>query len=142
MPAGNDTYLTDMDIRIWLRDKDPAANLLMDDFEFGTEEIRTASTLAVDYWNETPPPICVYDEVYRFPFRYHLLMATCANLFFIAANLYRRNKLAYQVPGGGISDQNKDAEYDGAGQRLWEQYKAWVASKKKEINIEQGFGII
>lgn len=141
MPTGNDTYLSEMDIRIWLRDLDPAANTLLDDFEFGAEEIRTAATLAVDYWNETPPTVSTL-EVYTFPFRYHLLLGTCANLFFIAANSYRRNRLDFNVPGGGISDQNKAQEYDAVGQRLWDQFKQWCAWKKKEINVHQGWGMI
>ena len=67
-PTGNDNFLTDMDIRIWLRDVDPEANVLLDDFEFGAEEIRTAQTLTVDYWNETPPAIIGYNYD-KFPYR-------------------------------------------------------------------------
>ena len=141
MPKGNDTYLSEMDVRIFLRDLDPAANTLLDDFEFGQEEIRTASTLAVDYWNETPPPIQGY-EVHTFPWRYHLLMGTSANLLFMAAHRYRRNQLDYNVPGGGISDQNKAREYDAAGDKLWTQFKEWCAQQKKSQNVHQGWGLI
>jgi hypothetical protein len=42
MPSGNDTFLSEMDVRIFLRDLDPAANKLLDDYEFKQEEIRTA----------------------------------------------------------------------------------------------------
>ena len=138
---GNTGYITDMDVRIWLRDLDPAANLLLDDFEFGTEEIRTASTLAVDYWNEAPPNLVgARYHVYNFPYRYNLLMATTANLLFIAANLFRRNRLPHQIPGGAIDDQNKFNEYEAAGDRLWQQYKKWVSAKKREINTQRGWG--
>jgi hypothetical protein len=140
-PSGNSGYLSEMDIRIWLRDHDPAANLLIDDFEFGQEEIRTASTLAVDAWNEEPPSILGY-ELYDFPYRYALLRGTAANLLFIAANAYRRNKLQYSVPGGAINDQDKDKEYDAAGDRLWKAYMDWVRRKKRSINIERGWGTI
>jgi hypothetical protein len=60
-PVGNTGYLSDLDIRIWMRDNDPDANLLIDDYEFSPEEIRTATTLAVDYWNEQPPQLRGYD---------------------------------------------------------------------------------
>lgn len=40
-PTGNLNFLTDLDVRIWLRDNDPEANVLLDDFEFSPEEIRT-----------------------------------------------------------------------------------------------------
>lgn len=140
-PIGNDRFLTDLDIRIWLRDNEPAANTLLDDYEFTPEELRTAITLAVDYWNETPPPLVTYDYP-EFPFRFHLLKGTCANLLFIAANHYRRNFMQYNVPGASIAPMNKAPEYDAAGQKLWEEYKLWVAQKKRAMNIEQGFGTI
>jgi len=140
-PKGNKRYITDLDIRIWLRDTDPEANLLLKDFEFGQEELRTAMTLAVDYWNEVSPLMLGYNyDINNFPYRYHLLMGTCANLLFIAANAYRRNKLPYNIGGGTVNDQDKDQPYDAAGAKLWEQYKEWVARKKRELNMTQCWG--
>jgi hypothetical protein len=135
------TVLSEMDIRIWLRDTDPAANLLIDDVEFSPEEIRTAATLAVDVFNDEPPYVTGFD-VYTFPYRSALLRGTAANLLFMAAHRFRRNKLQYTIPGGGVSDQNKDAEYDAAGQRLWAEYKAWIATYKRAVNIHQGWGMV
>lgn len=140
-PSGNTGYLSEMDIRIWLRDKDPSANLLLDDFEFGQEEIRTASTLAVDAWNEEPPDIVSF-ELYSFPYRFALLRGTCANLLKIAANLYRRNRLKYIVPGGAVDDQNRHLEYDQVADRLWQEYMSWVRQKKRALNVERGWGTI
>jgi len=143
MPTGNTGYITEMDVRIWMRDADPSGNLLLNDFEFGTEEIRTAATLAVDYWNETPPSLSgAQYTMYNFPYRYHHLMGTTANLLFIAAHLFRRNRLPSQISGGTVDDQNKFNEYDSAGARLWEQYKQWCALKKREINTQRGWGRI
>ena len=141
MVTGNDRYLTDLDIRIWLRDNDPAANVLLDDYEFTPEELRTAITLAVDYWNEALPFIVRYDYT-EFPYRFNLLMGTCANLLFIAANSYRRNFMKYNIPGGSIVPDNESIAYDAAGQRLWDQYKLWTTQSKRALNIEQGFGVI
>jgi len=138
---GNATYLTELDIRIFLRDNDPTANKLLDDYEFSPEEIRTAMTLCVDYFNEAHPLVAMYDYD-KFPWRYNLLKGTCANLMFMAANAYRRNKLKYAIPGGAVDDQNKDAEYEAAGQRMWDEYKEWVKITKRSININQGFGAI
>jgi hypothetical protein len=140
-PVGNNTYLTDVDVRIWLRDNDPDANLLLDDFEFSTEEIRAAMTHTVDYWNETPPSVGSYDYN-RFPYRYALLRGTAANLLFMAAHRFRRNQLNYSAGGLTVDDQNKYQQYDSAGARLWEEYKVWVAQTKKSINAEQGWGTI
>jgi len=137
--AGNEEYLTEQDIRVYLRDRDPEGNLLLDDLEFSPEEIRTASTIAVDYFNETPPLIARF-TVGSFSSRYHLLIGTCAQLFYMAAHRYRRNKLTHRIPGGGVSDQDKDADYDRAGDRLWQQYTQWVARYKRAVNIEHGWG--
>ena len=141
MASGSDTYLTDLDVRIWLRDNDPEANFLIDDFEFTPEEIRTAMTLAVDYWNDQPPYIRHYDYD-KFPFRSQLLAGTAANLMFIAANRFRRNSLPYQAGGLSIQDQEKHQQYDAAGQRLLDGYKSWVASNKWAMNAESGFATI
>ena len=139
-PQGNETYLSELDIRIWLRDHDPAANLLIKDLEFGNEEIRTACTLAVDAWNEEPPNMPGWNyTLYNFPFRHALLIGTSAKLLAIAAHLYRRNKLKYNVPGGAIDDQARDKDYEEAADRLWKEFMDWVRRKKRELNIRQGW---
>lgn len=140
-PIGNDRFLTDLDIRIWLRDNDPAANKLLDNYEFTPEELRTAITLAVDAWNERPPFIINYDYD-EFPYRFALLKGTVANLLFIAANAYRRNNLSYNIPGGAINDQDKFQAYDAAGDKLWKEYISWIDSVKRAKNIEMGFGSV
>ena len=133
--------ISEMDVRIWLRDTNPDANLLINDLEFTPEEIRTAATLAVDYFNDEPPMVQMYD-VYNFPFRGALLRGTAGNLLFIAANRFRRNKLQFQIPGGGISDQAKDADYDAAGTKLMQEFKDWVFKTKRMINIHLGWGMV
>jgi len=141
MPSGSNTYLTDLDVRIWLRDNDPEANLLLDDFEFTPEEIRTAFTLTVDYWNDQPPYIRNYDYD-KFPWRSQLLEGTAGNLLYIAANRYRRNALQYSAGGLTVQDQEKYQQYDAAGQRLFEAYKDWVIRNKRSLNAEQGFATL
>jgi len=141
VPQGNDSVITDLDIRIWLRDNDPEANLLLDDLEFTPEELRTAMTLAVDYWNDSPPYLHNFD-VNSFPYRSALLNGTVANLLFIAAHRYRRNDLQYNVPGGAVNDQARHKEYDAVGGKLWAQFQSWVAHNKQAINMEQGFAIV
>lgn len=140
-PQGSVQYLTDMDIRIWLRDKEPTANLLLDDYEFSPEEIRTAQTLAVDFWNDRPPEIRRYDYD-KFPWRSSLLTATAANLLFMAAHRYRRNDLTYSAGEVSVADQAKYQQYDAAASRLWAEYKEWVDAKKRELNVAQGFGMV
>ena len=137
-PIGSNQYLTDADIRVWLRDNDPEANLLLDDFEFSPEEMRTAMTLTVDYWNDQPPYIRNYDYD-KFPFRSKLLTGTAANLLFMAAHRFRRNALQYSAGGLSVQDQEKYQQYDAAAARLWQEYKDWVPMNKRSINAEHGF---
>ena len=141
---GNDNYLTELDIRVWARDNNPDANILLLDYEFGSEEIRTAMTLTVDKWNETPPDLgrpYSYD-VSNFPYRGELLRGTVANLLFIAAMGYRRNALPVKTPGGIVNDQDKYQQYDAAGARMWDEYVRWVNRKKHSINMEIGWAVI
>lgn len=141
MAEGNKTYLTDADVRIWLRDNDPGANTLLDDYEFSPEEIRTAMTLTVDHWNDQPPYIRNYDYD-KFPFRSKLLQGTAANLLFMAAHKFRRNSLQYSAGGLTIQDQEKYQQYDTAGNALWQQYHDWVLWNKRSLNAEQGFATL
>ena len=140
-PQGNPGFINEMDIRIWMRDKDPDANTLLLDLEFTPEEIRNAQTLAVDKWNEEPPNVGKY-TVTSFPWRYNLLMQTTANLLTIAAHRYRRNKLTYNIPGGSVNDQDKAPEYDAAADRLSKKFDIFMRQKKIELNIDSGWGCI
>ena len=142
-PQGNSGYLTELDIRIWMRDNNPELNLLLDDYEFSPEEIRTSMTLAVDKWNDTPPYMASRNmTVDNFPYRSMLLKGTAANLLFSAALRYRRNNLKIQISGGVVADQDKWQEYDHAGDRLWREYTDWVKSNKRAINMEEGWALI
>ena len=138
-PSGNDASMTDMEVRIFLRDADPAANLLIDDYEFSPEEIRTAMYLAKDTWNDTPP------DRYRgdydsFKYRSILLLGVASNLLFMAARRYSRNSLAINAGGTSVNDQDKSREYDQASARLREEFLRAIRTKKRELNYNLGWG--
>ena len=138
-PKGNDAAMTDMEVRIFLRDTDPDANLLLDDFEFSPEEIRTAMNITVDRWNDTPPDIyrMDYDE---FPYRSILLLGVASNLLSMAAHRYRRNSLAINAGGTSVNDQDKSREYEQAAARLRDEYLQAIRMKKRELNTGLGWG--
>lgn len=142
-PTGNTGFISEMDVRVWMRDHDPAANLLIKDYEFGEEELRTAATLTIDAWNEEPPNLAGANyTLYNFPYRYNMLMGVAAQLLRIAANLFRRNSLAVSVPGGAIDDQAKHVAYDAAADKIWMTYIGWVQRKKRELNMTRGWGTV
>jgi hypothetical protein len=136
---GNNAFITDNEIRTFLRDTDPDANLLLDDFEFTPEEIRDARNSIVDKWNETPPPVGIY-QYDTFPYRYYYRVGVCALLMWTAANRYRRNDLQYNIGGGAVADQNKAESYDKAGNKLMDMFDAWMKQEKLRRNMEDGFG--
>lgn len=140
MEIGNTGYLTEESIRIFLRDKDPEANLLLDDFEFASKEIFAAMTDIVDKWNETPPFVQIY-SVESFPFRYHMKLGACAILLRMAAHRFRRNQLDYTIGGGSVQDQNKDKDYTGAADRLMAEFNEWLLRAKVSFNMENGWGL-
>ena len=138
-PHGNDCAMTEMEVRIFLRDTDPEANLLIDDFEYKPEEIRTAMNLAMDRWNDTPPDICRMDYDH-FPYRSIFLLGVASYLLTIAAHRYRRNSLAINAGGTSVNDQDKAGQYDQAAERLRAEFLQMVRTKKREINSNMGWG--
>ena len=129
------------EIRLHLRDSSPAESFLLDNLMFDDAEIALAITRPIMYWNEVPPPIQEYTTE-TFPFRYHWLEGICANLFFMVAEQFRRNQLDYAAAGVTVNDQNKEQNYERAGQMRWQMYMDWVKVKKAQINLEGGYGTV
>lgn len=130
------------EIRLHLRDSSPTESYLLDNLMFDDAEIALAIARPVQYWNEIPPPL---DQVYNtqnFPFRYHWLEGICANLFMMVAEQFRRNQLDYQAGGMAVNDQNKEANYERAGQMRWQAYREWVRATKASINLEGCWGTV
>jgi hypothetical protein len=128
------------EIRLHLRDSSPSESLLLDNLMFDDAEIALAIARPVQYWNETPPPLNQHYTTSSFPFRYHWLEGICANLFFMVAEQYRRNQLAYQAGGLSVDDQNKEASYERAGQVRWQAFREWVRATKATLNLEGCYG--
>lgn len=127
------------EIRLHLRDSAPGESFLLDNLMFDDAEIALAIQRPVQYWNEVPPPLANF-TTQNFPFRYHWLEGICANLFFMVAEQYRRNQLDYSAAGVQVNDQNKEQNYERAGQMRWQLYREWVRGAKAAINLESCYG--
>ena len=138
---GDPKSLTEVDIRIFIRDRDPDMNELLDDLEFTKEEIQQAQTLCVDRFNDFPPMIGRF-TINTFPFRYYFLVGTCANLFTMAAISYRRNKLNANITGGAVDPKNKDKDYNQAAVLLSDEFQKWMERAKAQMNMEQCWGSV
>lgn len=144
-PVFSDTVRKDLgpptlqEIRMRLRDSAGTENLLLDDIEFHDEQILLALAEPVRFWNESPPPIELYNTR-NFPYRGAWISGVLAQLHLMAANHYRRNRLAHSAGGTTVDDKNKEREYLGEGQRLWAEYKDWCLAKKVEHNMKRFCG--
>jgi hypothetical protein len=128
------------EVRLHLRDSGPSESYLLENLMFDDAEIALATTRPVMYWNEIPPPLSPMYNTQTFPYRYHWLEGICANLFMMVAEQYRRNQLDYQAGGMAVNDQNKEANYERAGQARWQAYREWVRATKASINLEGCYG--
>jgi hypothetical protein len=128
------------EVRLHLRDSGPSESYLLENLMFDDAEIALATTRPVMYWNEIPPPLSPMYNTQTFPYRYHWLEGICANLFMMVAEQYRRNQLDYQAGGMSVNDQNKEANYERAGQARWQAYREWVRATKASINLEGCYG--
>lgn len=125
---------TIQEVRMRLMDSSKNENLLLDDVEFKDEQILMAMWEPIQYWNECPPPLRPLYTTRDFPFRGAWISGVAAQLHMLAANHYRRN--VFRSASGGTSDKDKEREYMSEGMRLWEEYKAWVMTKKVELNLK------
>jgi len=126
------------EIRMSIRDVDPESNFLLDELDFKTNEIALMIRRAVDYWNETPPPVAYYKAT-NFPYRYHLSLGVIGALHNMASIHKMRNNLDYTAGGVTVQDTAKWKQYAEIGARLWDEYRQWVKHMKYQINIEGGY---
>lgn len=123
------------EIKLHLRDSDPADNLWLGIEEFDLAEIAACIERPILYWNESQPPINVAYTTATFPYRYYWLEGIIACLYKLAAKHYTRVHLPYQQQGGlMIDDKNKAKEYQAIAESSWNEFKDWVLRKKVEIN--------
>jgi hypothetical protein len=135
--------ITIPEVRLSLLDRCPADNSLLDDLEFSDAEIAFAIRRPVDEWNEIPPPI--YNAMYTpatFPFHYHWLEATCAELLRMASRKLIRNKLDYNAGGVQVQDKSRAAVYAQLSEQIRQQYLAWAQHEKASINAGNVYGSI
>ena len=127
--------LTIAEVKLFLRDSDPADNLWLGIEEFDIAEIAACIQLPIDYFNNSQPPLHMHWNTANFPWRYYWLQGTCAQLYKMAARHYSRVHLPYQQQAGlQIDDKNKAKEYQAMYQADWEEFKDWVLRKKVSIN--------
>jgi hypothetical protein len=133
---------TIQEIRMWMMDADYLENPLIDELEFGDEQILKAIAEPIREWNETLPPLKQKYTTRNFPYRGAWATGILGYLHEMGAMHYRRNYL--QTSGGGVAvaDKAKAQEYLQYAQLLKQQYSRWVRAKKYSLNQQKFWGII
>jgi len=133
------TPLSICEVRLFLMDKCPEDNYLLDDVEFTDTEYMAAIRWAVDKWNETPPDVLRVTQT-TCPWRYHWMVGAASQLLRMAAHNYARNSLQYSAGGVSVGDKTKDQQYISMSKDLQAEFISWMEAKKVEINAELCFG--
>jgi hypothetical protein len=128
------------EIRLHMRDSDPADNLWLRVVEWDTAELAAAIQRPILYFNETPPPIRHKFTTSTFPFRYNYLEAIVGCLYQTATIWYTRVHLPYeQAQGLKVDDKNKAEQYAAIGKQRWDDWKEWARFKKVQLNAGASF---
>lgn len=127
------------EIRLQIRDT-VSENTLLAAMEFSDADIVYSLTRPLREFNETPPPLSQVFTGKNFPWHDAWLKATIANLLMIAADGYRRNRLATVQGGLTIDDKNKEPNYVQAAMLLRQEWLEFVMRKKVELNCNAAIG--
>lgn len=131
------------DVRMELLDRCPSDNALLDDVEFGDSAIAYCILKPVNEWNETPPIIGQYQYTQAtFPYRYHWVQATCAELLRMAARNLIRNKLDYNAGGLNVQDRARGAVYLQIAEQMRAEWQDWMRREKVRLNAESCYGSV
>lgn len=131
------TRLTEQDIRIFLMDK-RELNPLLRGVRWSSEDIDSAVTRCVDFYNETPPFINAFSAS-NFPYRYTLLVGVAGHLLKSASINEASNQLQYAADGITVQDKDKAEIFAKLGGMFWDEFKEKVTSIKVAQNIGAAF---
>lgn len=134
--------VTEEDIRLFLIDKSPDDNPLLDDVEMSTEEIEKAIGIAIDRYNSIPPLVHIITSSSVAPY-YLLMLGTCGTLLRMKAVNLMRNRLDYsQKNGTAVQDKGMGQEYLAVAREMLEEFDTKCRELKVTVNIDNCYGSI
>lgn len=128
------------EVRLAIRSSGPAENRLLDDVAFDDAEVAQALVMCVAYFNESQPRVRNQFSTADFPSRYHWCRGAAAQLFWMVAEYYRQNQLAYGAGGVSVDDFNKAPLYDAVADKYWAEYVAWARGTKATMAQDEAWG--
>lgn len=119
-------------VRMYIRDKKETNRLLLGTYESDDMEIRLAITLAIDDWNNTPPPLGRV-TLATHPAKMLLFMYAVYHVVRGAIMWHAREHMQSNDGGTSADDHDKFATYTG-----WnEQQRADYEQKKGDFKVAQ-----
>lgn len=128
-------------VRLTIRDSDFVENELINNFEYDVAELAYAVTRTVQFWNEIPPPVCLF-TTRDFPFLNIWLTGIQLFLFEIIEEHYRRNFFPHSTSGFAVDDKNKFRIYHEAWQTRFQVFRSDVMRQKVRMNAEMAEGTL
>lgn len=134
--------VTIAEVRLALMDTSQQANTLLDDLQFSDMMIAQCIQRAVQDFNETPPALAHTFTAASFPFRNALITGTVGYLMDMVMYRYTRNRMQHSNAGLSFDDSDKQQSYLSLAERAKHQWKAFVLSKKTQMNMHQCFSVM
>jgi hypothetical protein len=135
--------VTPQDLRMFLIDRNPGDNFLLDAVEFDNAQVASALRLCVDKYQSTPPILCPSYGVDDFPHRYELILGAAAILLKMMAVNLTRNRLNYQTrEGTAIDDKAGTREYLDIAREMSAEFDARIKALKIAQNLQEAYGHI
>lgn len=135
--------LTMAEVRLFLNDLCPEAHFLLDARQWTDAEVAACIRRPIDRWNGSPPFISNY-TVRNFPYRELWLLGATAYMLQIAAEKWRPDRVAVNLPGGGNlePDEGKSTEYEQVARMRLEEFTQRLTELKVAENAGRAFGTL
>lgn len=130
--------LTEKDIRLFLMDR-PELNSLLRGVRWSPEEIESALTYCVGYFNESSPSTGHSYTIESFPFQFAWLTGTAGHLLRSAAINEVSNNISYQLDGVQVNDKDKGELFARMGQQYWDEFKLMSSNIKMQQNVAAAY---
>jgi len=130
-------------IRLFLLDRSPSDNFLLDEQEYTPEQLEMALQLTVSKYNTTDPIGVDFQKAETWPYQYEGLLSICSILLKSKAINMVRNRLNYSTKSGVTVDDRKSAEdYIRLAVDFQKEFESRVAKIKMHHNIEGSYNYL
>ena len=139
--SGENKYISLQEIRLFLLDRDGGDNFLLDDREFGDEQISMAMQMTLDRYNSQTPIGVDVHTVSSFPWRHEFVLGVTAILLRMRALNMMRNNLDWNDGGGiAVNEKSNTRDYLALAASMQKEFEDRIGKIKQHINIEDGYG--